>query len=60
LCYQDCIEKWLLRQREGPLCPCCRRDFVIDPFDLQDVVQREGSGGPDDPVMVWGSVEPVD
>jgi len=23
-----------MKQREGPLCPCCRRDFVIDPFDF--------------------------
>ncbi len=28
-----CIEEWLMKQRDGPLCPCCRRDFVIDPFD---------------------------
>lgn len=31
--HTSCIEQWLLKQREGPLCPCCRRDFVIDPFD---------------------------
>jgi Ring finger domain len=31
--HKDCIEQWLMKQREGPLCPCCRRDFVIDPFD---------------------------
>lgn len=23
-----------MKQREGPLCPCCRRDFIVDPFDL--------------------------
>ncbi len=34
--HAECIEKWLLRQREGPLCPCCRRDFVLDPYDVQD------------------------
>ena len=25
-----------MKQREGPLCPCCRRDFVIDPYDMED------------------------
>lgn len=25
-----------MKQREGPLCPCCRRDFVLDPYDLDD------------------------
>ena len=25
-----------MKQREGPLCPCCRRDFVIDPYDMDD------------------------
>ena len=32
--HTNCIEQWLMKQRDGPLCPCCRRDFVIDPFDL--------------------------
>ena len=31
----ECIEEWLMNQREGPLCPCCRRDFIIDPYDLE-------------------------
>ena len=31
--HEDCIEMWLMKQREGPLCPCCRRDFIVDPFD---------------------------
>jgi hypothetical protein len=31
--HAECIEAWLMKQREGPLCPCCRRDFVIDPYD---------------------------
>jgi hypothetical protein len=26
-----------MKHRGGPLCPCCRRDFIIDPFDLDDV-----------------------
>lgn len=30
----ECIEEWLMNQREGPLCPCCRRDFVLDPLDV--------------------------
>jgi len=39
--HTNCIEQWLMKQRDGPLCPCCRRDFVIDPFDF-------GSGEMDD------------
>ena len=35
--HEHCIEKWLMKQRGGPLCPCCRRNFIIDPFDLDDV-----------------------
>jgi hypothetical protein len=34
--HHDCIEKWLMKQREGPLCPCCRRDFIVDPFDVEE------------------------
>ena len=33
--HANCIEQWLMKQRDGPLCPCCRRDFVIDPFDFR-------------------------
>lgn len=33
--HEECIEKWLMKQREGPLCPCCRRDFIVDPYDLE-------------------------
>jgi len=32
--HASCIEQWLMKQRDGPLCPCCRRDFVVDPFDF--------------------------
>ena len=31
--HKSCIEQWLMKGRDGPLCPCCRRDFVIDPLD---------------------------
>jgi hypothetical protein len=34
--HADCIETWLMKQREGPLCPCCRRDFIADPFDEEE------------------------
>ena len=39
--HEDCIEKWLLKQREGPLCPCCRRDFIVDPDDVTAEDQQE-------------------
>jgi len=34
--HKNCLEQWVmkLRQSEGPICPCCRRDFLIDPYDL--------------------------
>lgn len=31
--HKECIERWLVKQRGNPLCPCCRRDFVLDPLD---------------------------
>jgi hypothetical protein len=41
----ECIEQWLMNQRDGPLCPCCRRDFIIDPYDLdednEEKIERE-------------------
>mmetsp|Transcript_16164 Transcript_16164/g.44755 ORF Transcript_16164/g.44755 Transcript_16164/m.44755 type:complete len:330 (+) Transcript_16164:169-1158(+) len=51
--HANCIEQWLMKQRDGPLCPCCRRDFVIDPFDfgtgeaddLEKVAATVASGG---------------
>lgn len=35
--HENCILQWLMKQREGPLCPCCRRDFVLDPYDIEDL-----------------------
>lgn len=40
--HTDCMQQWLTKQQrsvqaEGPVCPCCRRDFVIDPYDLTTV-----------------------
>ena len=34
--HEECIKQWLIKlpQREGAACPCCRRDFLIDPYDL--------------------------
>jgi hypothetical protein len=34
--HEHCILQWIMKQREGPLCPCCRRDFVLDPYDVED------------------------
>jgi Ring finger domain len=33
--HRDCMLSWLLKlhRGDGPLCPCCRRDFLIDPYD---------------------------
>jgi hypothetical protein len=39
--HHDCIEKWLMKQREGPLCPCCRRDFIVDPFDVEEGMDEQ-------------------
>jgi Ring finger domain len=35
----DCIEEWLTKQMQrghatSPICPCCRRDFIVDTHDL--------------------------
>jgi hypothetical protein len=34
--HRECMEQWLMKLRggEGPICPCCRRDFIVDPYDL--------------------------
>jgi len=44
--HQDCIRQWLIKlpQREGPICPCCRRDFLIDPYDLVLASARADDG----------------
>ena len=34
--HKECIERWLIKQRGNPLCPCCRRDFVLDPLDMDE------------------------
>lgn len=39
--HEECIETWLMKQREGPLCPCCRRDFIVDPFDMEDGMESD-------------------
>jgi hypothetical protein len=36
--HAECIESWLIKQREGSLCPCCRQEFIIDPLDRQSFV----------------------
>jgi len=33
--HDECIERWLMKQRGPPLCPCCRADFVIDTLDKE-------------------------
>mmetsp|Transcript_23421 Transcript_23421/g.33587 ORF Transcript_23421/g.33587 Transcript_23421/m.33587 type:complete len:285 (+) Transcript_23421:140-994(+) len=38
--HSNCIERWLMKQRGNPLCPCCRRDFVIDPLDDEEAAQN--------------------
>jgi len=42
--HQDCMEQYLmkLRQGEGPICPCCRREFLIDPYDLVPASANSG------------------
>ena len=33
-----------MKQRGSPLCPCCRRDFVIDPLDDEEAAARNNIG----------------
>mmetsp|Transcript_3552 Transcript_3552/g.5953 ORF Transcript_3552/g.5953 Transcript_3552/m.5953 type:complete len:279 (+) Transcript_3552:161-997(+) len=37
--HNPCMERWLLKQRGRPLCPCCRRDFVVDPLDEEETAE---------------------
>lgn len=33
--HTSCMEPWLLKNlQEEPMCPCCRRQFLMDPYDL--------------------------
>ena len=47
--HKTCIEEWFMKQKDRPLCPCCRRDFVIDPFDCRpgttDDLEKGGTAG---------------
>jgi hypothetical protein len=52
--HHECIEQWLMKQREGPLCPCCRRDFIVDPFDIE-----EGTGEQTTTPAVAGTLHSV-
>lgn len=47
--HAECIERWLLKQRGRPLCPCCRRDFVIDPLDEEEELNGAPVVSDDDP-----------
>mmetsp|Transcript_16164 Transcript_16164/g.18439 ORF Transcript_16164/g.18439 Transcript_16164/m.18439 type:complete len:343 (+) Transcript_16164:38-1066(+) len=63
--HADCIEQWLMKQRDGPLCPCCRRDFVIDPFDdvgpgeNDDVESGNDHSAADGDIIIVSSVQSV-
>ncbi len=55
--HETCIEQWLMKHRDGPLCPCCRRDFVIDPFDFGDDVDAVGELVSTDSATIDGIIE---
>lgn len=63
--HEGCILQWLMKQRDGPLCPCCRRDFVLDPYDMEDIDPADLDAGPINPAvgvsLLFGSdTVPVD
>jgi len=63
--HTKCIEQWLMKQRDGPLCPCCRRDFVIDPFDFgsgetEDLEKGAAHAVADDAVIVLNASTSTD
>ena len=39
---------WLLKKEE-PLCPCCRREFVLESLMNGNTTTGEGSGGNNNP-----------
>lgn len=49
--HENCILQWLMKQRDGPLCPCCRRDFVLDPYDMEDLDPTDLNGGQVNPAV---------
>jgi hypothetical protein len=46
--HHKCIQSWILKQKAGFLCACCRRAFIIttDGDDL-DTLDKELGGGSD-------------
>lgn len=42
--HRDCILLWLLKKDEPYLCPCCRREFVLESM-LSATGGRDGQGG---------------
>ena len=48
--HRDCILMWLLKKDEPYLCPCCRREFVLESMlnnDDNNEEERGGGGGTD-------------
>jgi hypothetical protein len=59
------MQQWLTKQQrsvnaEGPVCPCCRRDFVIDPYDLITIQSPLASGETDRSCRASAPNAPVD
>ena len=46
--HRDCILMWLLKKEEPYLCPCCRREFVLESMlndnDENDIDEEERGG----------------